>query len=133
MKRSIFYFRHPIEDDKIQLDKMQDIQKSDIQGFKRDMSVVKELDLDPNYKDAIGRPLMRMTYNFKPNDHKMAAYAMGKMMEIARAANAKVIGNPQLRNNFDATIGGSSHHTGGAGRLYRFAKPRIIDLVQRAF
>jgi D-amino-acid oxidase len=49
MKRSIFYFRHPIEDDKIQLDKMQDIQKSDIQGFKRDMSVVKELDLDPNY------------------------------------------------------------------------------------
>src|SRR5450432_555216 len=25
------------------------------------------LDLDPNYKDAIGRPLVRMTYNFKPN------------------------------------------------------------------
>jgi len=72
------------------------------------------LDLDPNYKDAIGRPLVRMTYNFKPNDHKMAAYIMGKTMEIARAANAKVIGNPLLRNNFDATIGGSSHHTGGA-------------------
>ena len=72
------------------------------------------LDLDPNYKDAIGRPLMRMTYNFKDNDHKMAAYAMDKMMGIARAANAKVIGNPQLRNNFDARVGGSSHHTGGA-------------------
>jgi gluconate 2-dehydrogenase alpha chain len=72
------------------------------------------LDLDPNYKDAIGRPLVRMTYNFKPNDRKMAQYVMGKTMEIARAANAKVIGNPQLRNNFDATVGGSSHHTGGA-------------------
>jgi len=72
------------------------------------------LDLDPSYKDAIGRPLVRMTYNFKPNDHKMAAYIMGKTMEIARAANAKVIGNPQLRNNFDSMIGGSSHHTGGA-------------------
>src|SRR5262249_45879857 len=55
-----------------------------------------------------------MTYNFKPNDHKMAAYIMGKTMEIARAANAKIIGNPQLRNNFDSMIGGSSHHTGGA-------------------
>jgi gluconate 2-dehydrogenase alpha chain len=31
------------------------------------------LDLDPTYKDAIGRPLVRMTYNFKDNDHKMAA------------------------------------------------------------
>jgi len=72
------------------------------------------LDLDPNYKDAIGRLLVRMTYNLKPNDHKMAVYIMGKTMEIARAANAKVIGNPLLRNNFDATIGGSSHRTGGA-------------------
>ncbi len=72
------------------------------------------LDLDPTYKDAIGRPLMRMTYNFKPNDHKMSAYVMGKMTEIARVANAKVVGNPQMRNNFDTNVYGSSHHTGGA-------------------
>jgi gluconate 2-dehydrogenase alpha chain len=72
------------------------------------------LDLDPTYRDAIGRPLVRMTYNFKPNDHKMSAYIMGKMTEIARAANAKVVGNPQMRANFDARVGGSSHHTGGA-------------------
>ena len=72
------------------------------------------LDLDPTYRDAIGRPLVRMTYNFKPNDHKMSAYVMGKMMEIARAANAKVIGNPQMRTSFDTRVGGSSHHTGGA-------------------
>ena len=56
------------------------------------------LDLDPTYRDAIGRPLVRMTYDFKPNDHKMSAYIMGKMTEIARAANAKVVGNPQMRD-----------------------------------
>ncbi len=39
---------------------------------------------------------------------------MGKTLEIARAANAKVIGNPVMRNNFVARIGASSHHTGGA-------------------
>jgi len=72
------------------------------------------LDLDPTYKDAIGRPLVRMTYNFQDNDRKMSAYVMAKMQEIAKAANAKVIGNPVMRNNFDANIGGSSHHTGGA-------------------
>jgi D-amino-acid oxidase len=49
MRRSVFYFRHPIEEDKIQLDKMLDIQKTDIQGFKRDISLVQEQDLDPNY------------------------------------------------------------------------------------
>ena len=32
----------------------------------------------------------------------------------ARAANAKIIGNPQLRDNFNSTLGASSHHTGGA-------------------
>jgi hypothetical protein len=57
---------------------------------------------------------MRVTYNFKPNDHKMSTYVMGKMMEIARAANAKVVGSPQVRNNFDTNVYGSSHHTGGA-------------------
>jgi gluconate 2-dehydrogenase alpha chain len=72
------------------------------------------LDLDPTYKDAIGRPLVRMTYNFKPNDHKMTAYIMGKAVDIARAANARVIGMPQLRETFNAALGASSHHTGGA-------------------
>jgi gluconate 2-dehydrogenase alpha chain len=39
---------------------------------------------------------------------------MGKAAEIARAAKAKVIGNLQLRENFDTTLGASTHHTGGA-------------------
>ena len=30
------------------------------------------LDLDPNYKVASGRPLVRMTYNYSPNDRKMS-------------------------------------------------------------
>jgi gluconate 2-dehydrogenase alpha chain len=72
------------------------------------------LDLDPTYKDVIGRLLVRMTYDFKPNDNRVAAYVMGKAREIARAANATIIGSPQIRDTFNATQGGSSHHTGGA-------------------
>ena len=34
------------------------------------------LDLDPTYKDALGRPLIRMSYNFRDNDHKMAQYSV---------------------------------------------------------
>ena len=35
------------------------------------------LDLDPTYKDQLGRPLLRMTYNFVENDYKVAEYTVG--------------------------------------------------------
>ena len=30
------------------------------------------LDLDPTYKDQLGRPLLRLTYNFVENDYKVS-------------------------------------------------------------
>jgi gluconate 2-dehydrogenase alpha chain len=73
------------------------------------------LDLDPNYKDAIGRPLVRMTYDYTPNDRKMSQFLTDKAVAIARAANAKIVGTPNPRTgSFDNINGQSSHHTGGA-------------------
>jgi choline dehydrogenase-like flavoprotein len=73
------------------------------------------LDLDPTYRDAIGRPLIRMTYNYFDNDYKMSAFLTEKAAGIARAANATIVGNPQpRRGNYGANNGGASHHTGGA-------------------
>ena len=73
------------------------------------------LDLDPTYKDAIGRPLVRMTYNYTENDYKMSAFLTAKAAEIARAANARIVGTPQpRRGNYGINNGLSSHHTGGA-------------------
>ena len=73
------------------------------------------LDLDPTYKDAIGRPLVRMTFNYSDNDRKMSVFLTGKLMEIAKASGAKIVGTPNPRTgNFDNIAGQSSHHTGGA-------------------
>jgi gluconate 2-dehydrogenase alpha chain len=73
------------------------------------------LDLDPTYKDAIGRPLTRQTFNYSDNDKKMSVYLTNKLVDIARAANVKIMGNPNPRTgNFDNIGGQSSHHTGGA-------------------
>src|SRR6266852_3976710 len=41
------------------------------------------LDLDPTYKDALGRPLIRMSYNFRDNDLKMAQYMGGVLDRLA--------------------------------------------------
>jgi gluconate 2-dehydrogenase alpha chain len=72
------------------------------------------LDLDPTYKDAIGRPLVRMTFNFKDNDYKMSAYITGKAAEIAKATGAKTVLPLPRRGNFGGINGFASHHTGGA-------------------
>ena len=45
------------------------------------------LDLDPTYKDALGRPLIRITYNFKENDYKIGKFLSQKAAEIAQAMN----------------------------------------------
>jgi gluconate 2-dehydrogenase alpha chain len=72
------------------------------------------LDLDPNYKDAIGRPLVRMTFNFYENDWKMSAYLTEKAAQIARAIGARHVGNANpRRGNFDGRLGQTTHNTGG--------------------
>ena len=32
-------------------------------------------DLDPTYRNAFGQPLMRMTFDYKENEHKMGQHA----------------------------------------------------------
>ena len=43
------------------------------------------LDLDPTYRDHLGRPLLRMTFDFPENDRRMAAYLVEQTEKICRA------------------------------------------------
>ena len=47
------------------------------------------LDLDPTYKDPLGRPLMRMTFDYQENERKMANWMADRCDEIAKAMGAK--------------------------------------------
>lgn len=74
------------------------------------------LDLDPTYKDRHGRALLRMTFDWKPNDIRMTQFMKGKIDEIARslkpdrmAANYKAEGA-----HFDVRPYQSTHNVGGA-------------------
>jgi gluconate 2-dehydrogenase alpha chain len=46
------------------------------------------LDLDPIYKDAFGRPLLRMTYDHQDNDQRMSRYVTNAGVQIAKAMGA---------------------------------------------
>ena len=74
------------------------------------------LDLDPNYKDAYGQPLLRMTFDWQDNDIKMAQFMIGKMRKITEAMNPKtIIGSAKAPGtHFDTTSYQTTHMSGGA-------------------
>jgi gluconate 2-dehydrogenase alpha chain len=72
------------------------------------------LDLDPTYKDQLGRPLLRMTYNFVENDYKLSEYVMQVAVKIAQAMKPTHMGPPRLRRgDYDIVPYQSTHNTGG--------------------
>jgi gluconate 2-dehydrogenase alpha chain len=88
------------------------------------------LDLDPDYRDAYGMPLLRMTFNFHDNDYKMSEYVTSKAHEIAKATGATVIGTPSpRRGDFDPRQYQTTHTTGGtimgADRATSVVSPRL--------
>ncbi|MGO4567616.1 GMC family oxidoreductase [Rhizobium sp. 2YAF20] len=72
------------------------------------------LDLDPTYRDVHGRPLMRMTYDFKANELKMQDFAIGKMSEIAKAMQPREIAAAPRGPHYDIDPYQTTHNTGGA-------------------
>ncbi len=71
------------------------------------------LDLDPDYRDAWGRPLLRMTFDFPANDIKMSEYVTAKAHEIAKAMGATITNPAPRRGPYDIRPYQSTHNTGG--------------------
>jgi gluconate 2-dehydrogenase alpha chain len=72
------------------------------------------LSLDPTYTDAYGQPLIRMTFDWRDNEQKMARFVAGKLSEVAHAAGADIVGPAAPRAApFDIRQYQSTHITGG--------------------
>jgi gluconate 2-dehydrogenase alpha chain len=67
------------------------------------------LDLDPVVKDPLGRPVIRITGEFKENERKVAAFSQDKMEEWYRAAGAVEV----RRGPVGGAMGASTHAYGG--------------------
>jgi gluconate 2-dehydrogenase alpha chain len=72
------------------------------------------LSLDPTYRDIYGQPLLRMTFDWGPHEHKQTAFMTKINQQIAKAAGAsKVIANP-VADHYSVVPYQSTHNTGGA-------------------
>jgi gluconate 2-dehydrogenase alpha chain len=72
------------------------------------------LDLDPTYRDPAGRPLLRMTFDFHPNDIKMSAYVTDRVVEIGKHLNPRQIVAAPRKGPYSVVPYQSTHNTGGA-------------------
>ncbi|QCR37977.1 GMC family oxidoreductase [Nissabacter sp. SGAir0207] len=74
------------------------------------------LDLDPNYTNEHGQPLLRMTFNWKQNELKLQQYLKGIVGNIAKELNPDSMSMSFLPMdaNFDLTKYVSTHNVGGA-------------------
>jgi gluconate 2-dehydrogenase alpha chain len=71
------------------------------------------LDLDPNYRDAWGLPLLRMTFDWHDNEKKMSAHLVAKAAEIAKLiAPSQMSANPKM-GKYNISTYQSTHNTGG--------------------
>ena len=72
------------------------------------------LDLDPTYKDRLGRPLLRMTMDLPENELKMSAFLTDRYAEIIKAMGAREVQKKPRQGPYDVTQYQTSHLCGGA-------------------
>ena len=72
------------------------------------------LDLDPTYKDPLGRPLMRMTFDYQDNERRMANWMADRSDELVKAMGAKQTQIKRLTGPWSVVPYQSTHNTGGA-------------------
>ena len=72
------------------------------------------MDLDPTYKDRLGRPLVRLTIDFHDNELKMSAWLTDKYAEIIQRMGAKQVVKHPRKGPYDITSYQTSHLCGGA-------------------
>ncbi|MCW5770221.1 MAG: GMC family oxidoreductase [Rhodospirillaceae bacterium] len=72
------------------------------------------LDLDPTYRDEHGRPLMRLTFDFTANEHRMSDYLTDRATEIAKAMKPREIKVNRRKGHYSIVPYQTTHNTGGA-------------------
>ena len=70
-------------------------------------------DLDPTYRNAFGQPLMRMTFDYKENEHKLGRHAADVVNAIARSMNPTTANPASVRPSWTVVPYQSTHNTGG--------------------
>ncbi|VDC25145.1 GMC family oxidoreductase [Pseudogemmobacter humi] len=72
-------------------------------------------DLDPTYRDRHGRPLMRITFNWHPNELRLNDFLRGKIETLAAAMQPDLVSHSYKEEGaqYDVRPYQTTHNTGG--------------------
>jgi len=71
-------------------------------------------DLDPTYHNAFGQPLMRLTFDYQENEHKISRHAAQVINKIATAMHPTTLNQAAARTGpWSVVPYQSTHNTGG--------------------
>jgi len=71
------------------------------------------LDLDPTYRDVYGDPLLRLTFDFHPNEIKMSGFLTDKAKLIAQQMKTRSIHAKPRTGHYSIVPYQTTHNTGG--------------------
>jgi gluconate 2-dehydrogenase alpha chain len=74
------------------------------------------LSLDPTYRDGFGRPLLRMTFDWHPNEIKGSQFLVGKAIDMCKSLSPKAMKGDAKKDgeHYNVTQYQSTHTCGGA-------------------
>lgn len=118
--------RRPIESNPVPKDTPgwgKEFKETSLQYFNRSLSVSSQgasmphrnnyISLDPDYKDAYGSPLLRLTYDFTEQDRNLHKYISKKSAEILKEMGADIVEENEISEHYDIVPYQSTHNTGG--------------------
>ena len=72
------------------------------------------LDLDPTYRDVYGNPLLRLTFDFHDNEHKMSNFLTDRAADVAKAMKPRSMHPKPRKGHYSIVPYQTTHNTGGA-------------------
>jgi gluconate 2-dehydrogenase alpha chain len=72
------------------------------------------LDLDPTWRDDYGNPLLRLTFDYQPNEHTMSDYLTDQAAKIAQAVPGATHHVKKREGHYSIVPYQTTHNTGGA-------------------
>lgn len=91
------------------------------------------LDLDPEYKDIHGLPLLRLTYDYNENDRRSAKLIEDKSVEIGKKMGAKLVVATNATNQHASPYQLASDHTNGGAVMGLDPKTSALNRFQQSW
>jgi gluconate 2-dehydrogenase alpha chain len=72
------------------------------------------LDLDPTYRDSYGNSLLRLTFDYHDNEHRMSNFLTARATDVAKAMKTRSIHAKPRKGHYSIVPYQTTHNTGGA-------------------